>query len=351
MGRSDLPDALRTIVCVPARDEEEALPGLLKALAEARFTPDGAPEGLTVCIYLDGCTDGSAAVLDSLAADLPGRLVVESGRAGKAPNAGAARRAAVAMALRELNDGDGLIFITDADSAPRSDWIMAGRRALAVADMVAGRIVRVDAARDPGQSRIEYYYDRLYRLRRMIDPVAWEARDTHHFSGGANLAVRASAYRAIGGFRPLPAGEDATLLDDAARAGFRVRRDGAMVVDTSSRRSGRVAGGLAGALRALDAGHQPFVAHPSGAAWQWRAQAAARRSFAAIHNEGVRAALGERLGLSADHVLGVARDCPNAEAFAMRIVPPPLTHGGTVSLSEAETILTVLENQWCEIAA
>ncbi|MFV3517307.1 hypothetical protein ACNJD8_22105, partial [Mycobacterium tuberculosis] len=93
------------------------------------------------------------------------------------------------------------------------------------------------------QSRVERYYDGLYRYRRFLDPVSWESDDCHHFGGGANLAVRASAYRAIGGFKVLPVGEDATLLDDAARAGFRVRRDSAMSVVTSSRRDGRTEGG------------------------------------------------------------------------------------------------------------
>lgn len=345
--RSDLIDALPAIVCVPARDEEDALPTLLKALRELAV----APAGLAVCIHLDGCSDGSALLLERAAPALPFRLVVESGRASDEANAGTARRAAMAMGLRLLGDRDGLLFTTDADSAPHRDWIAAGRRALALADVAAGRIVRADAARDPEQSRIEHYYDRLHRYRRMIDPVAWEARDTHHFSGGANLAARASAYRAIGGFRPLAAGEDATLLDDAARAGLRVRRDAAMVVETSSRRSGRVAGGLAGTLRALDAGRQAGVAHPRGAAWQWRAQAAARDSFAVINDAGVRGGLGKRLALSADHVLGVARDCPNAEAFAMRIVPAAPVDRQTVTLTEAEDILTKLENEWCEIAA
>lgn len=331
---------------MPARNEQATLPALLTALG----TLAGA-SGLTVCVYLDGCVDGSAALLAEAAATVPFQLLVESGGRSAAGNAGAARRAAVAMALRDLGENEGLIFTTDADSTPRRDWVAAGRRALALADVVAGRIVRADATRDPEQSRVEAYYDRLHRHRRMIDPVSWEARDTHHFSGGANLAVRASTYRAIGGFRPLPAGEDATLLDDAARAGFCVRRDAAMVVDTSSRRSGRVADGLAGTLRALDAGRRPCVANPRGAAWQWRAQAAARRSFAAIGEGGVRQALGERLGLSADHVLGVARDCPNAEAFAMRIVPAPRADNEAVSLSDAEDILTSLESEWCEMAA
>ncbi len=165
------------------------------------------------------------------------------------------------------------------------------------------------------------------------------------------MAIRASAYRAMGGFLRLPSGEDARLLDDAARAGLRVRRDGTMVVETSSRRSGRSAGGLAGLLLALDRGDRPRMADPRGSSWQWRGQASARESFANIDQLATRTVLGERLGLTADHVLGVARDCPNAEAFAMRVVPAPIVHGGLVSLEEAEDILTILEDQRCEIAA
>ncbi|MFN3675648.1 MAG: glycosyltransferase [Sphingomonas pseudosanguinis] len=342
-----LPDDAPTVLCIPARDEAAMLPGLLAAIA-GQSVPLTT---LRVCIYLDDCRDGSADLLDRIGPDLPFRLSVARGPGASAPNAGAARRAALALGLALLDGGEGMVFTTDADSRPHRDWIAAGRKALAVADMVAGRILRIDAAADPLQGRIEAYYDRLHRYRRIVDPVAWEARDTHHFSGGANIALRASAYRDVGGFLPLPCGEDARLLDDAARAGLRVRRDGAMRVETSSRRQGRIAGGLAGQLRALDEGATPMMADPRGAAWQWRAQAAARRAFMGIDRVDVRVALGQRLGLTADHVLGVARDCPNAEAFAMRVVPAPRDHAGPVTLAEAEDGVSILEREWCEIAA
>lgn len=323
------------------------LPQLLTGLAELAIVPGQ----LQVCIYLDGCTDGSADLLAKSASTLPFRLTVRSGPERQPANAGAARINAMNMGLRALGDADGLLFTTDADTVPQPDWVWAGRQALSLADVVAGMIVRADAEADPEQSRVEQYYDRLYRFRRSIDPVAWEAANTHHFSGGANLAMRASAYRGIGGFRPLPCGEDATLLDDAARAGFRVRRDANLRVETSSRRSGRVAGGLAGSLRAIDAGRQNRVSDPRGGAWQWHAQAMARRSFAMIDQMSVRAAVGERLGLTSDHVLGVARDCPNAEAFAMRIVPAAPVFCDAVTLSEAEDLLAMLDGGTCGIAA
>ena len=165
------------------------------------------------------------------------------------------------------------------------------------------------------------------------------------------MALAASVYRAIGGFRALPSGEDAALLDDAARAGFRVRRDAAMVVDTSSRRTGRAPGGLASALLELDGGQPPMVPHPDAASWQWQEHAAARHAFANIQRADVRSSLGNRLNLTADHVLGVARDCPNAEAFAMRIVPSADPPSEVVGLAIAEQALARLEASLSEAAA
>jgi hypothetical protein len=257
----------------------------------------------------------------------------------------------MAMGLAILDGRDGLLFSTDADSRPAPDWIGAGAAALSSSDVVAGRIVRQDAAADPVQSRVERYFDRLHACRRRIDPVPWEAIDTHHFGGGANIAVRASVYRALDGFRPLPQAEDAVFLDDAARAGFRVRRDAALVVETSSRRNGRAAGGLASALRSLDDGAVPEVAHPFGVAWQAHGHALARRAFAGIADPRGREALGRFIGLTADHVLGVARDCPNAEAFAMRVVPACPVDRGLVPLGVAEAAVAELEAMPCEVAA
>ncbi|WP_230480692.1 glycosyltransferase [Sphingomonas sp. Leaf21] len=344
---SKLSDALPALICIPARNEEAVLPDLLTGLAGLA----GDWGRVTVCVLLDNCADRSAALLEQRAPHLPYRLIVGTRDQGGPPNAGVARHAAMTTALDLLGGNEALLFTTDADTIPAPDWIVAGRRAAAVADAVAGRILRQGARGDALQSRIEHYYDRLHRYRRALDPVAWEARDTHHFSGGANMAIRASTYREMGGFKPLASGEDATLLDDAARDGFRVRRDAAMRVTTSSRRDGRATGGLADDLRALEAGVPPRTADPRAAAWQWSAQAAARRSFAVIDGVDERFALGERLGLTADHILGVARDCPNAEAFAMRIVPGSPSYDASMTLAEAEEMLAMMELRTCGIAA
>lgn len=327
-------------ICVPVRDEDLLLPNLLSGLGRLNRPVDR----ITAHFYLDGCRDSSAAILARSTLGFPIE-VVDGPRTD--PNAGRARRAAVAMGI---DAGADLILSTDADSVPAIDWVAAAVEALSVADVVAGRIERMDGEGDLTQARIESYYDRLHAYRRRVDPVPWDLGGCHH-GGGANIAVSAAAYRAIGGFKPLPSGEDATLLDDASRAGLRVRRDPAMRVRTSSRRDGRAPGGLAAALRDTESAPVQWVAHPATAAWQFEAHRAARLAFAQIDLPEVRERLGDHIGLSGDHVLGVARDCPNAEAFAMRIVPAAQGSDALVALPLAELALSELESDRLEYAA
>lgn len=332
-SRSALPPIA---ICVPVRNEASELPRLFDALDRL----DGFGAGAVhLCLLLDGCTDASGTL--AAAYRDRSRFAVHCREVAPSPaNAGRARRRAMAMGLSALDRRDGLLLTTDADSQPAPDWLAAMTAALGHADIVAGRIVRRAAATHAVQDRLERYLDALFAFRRRLDPVPWEAARTHHCAGGANLGMRAPAYGALGGFAPLPCGEDARLVDDAARAGLRVRRDAAATVRTSDRRDGRATGGLAQALRhhdGLDAA-AVGVAHPHDAAWQYRMHAAARAAFGEDRPEAVAAAI----GLSRDHARGVARDCPNAEAFAMRIVPVPPGGMRSVALPVAEAALAAL---------
>lgn len=331
---------VRVAVCVPVRNEEATLPAFLRAVARQEWSGPA----LTLCVHFDGCTDASEAIVDRSAARLGLATASSRSPAGPDANAGRARRAAMLLGLDRSGDGD-ILLSTDADSVPRDDWVMRAVRSLETCDVVAGRVVREDQGASGAQSRVERYYDRLYRYRRAIDPVPWEAGATHHFTGGANLGFRASAYRALGGFPPIACGEDAVMVDDASRAGLRVRRDPAPLVQTSARREGRATGGLAASLRQFDAcgGTSARVAHPACASWQYHGHAHARRSFAQLGDPAMANRLSLRLGLSPDHLLGVARDCPNAEAFAMRVVPAAPGSDRLVTLDEAEQALAMLE--------
>ncbi len=331
-------------ICVPVRDEVERLPRLFDAI-ERLDVPDGAR--VAVCLLLDGCRDGSAGVADAYRRR--SRHHVHLAEAAWAPpNAGRARDGAMRIGMRVCTGADDVLLSTDADSVPGPDWLTATTGGLAHADLVAGDVIRRGRG-NPDQDRIDAYYTRLFALRRRVDPVAWEAPRVHHHASGANMAMRVPTYVALGGFAPLEHGEDARLVDDAARAGLRVRRDAASVVHTSERRIGRVRGGLATALCALDeTGLEDIaVAHPVDQLWQYRLHALARAAFPLRDFT----ALGDAIGLSPDHLLGVARDCPNGTAFAMRVVPVPPGGMRHIPFPQAEAALGDLTRAACPAEA
>jgi hypothetical protein len=327
-------------VCVPVRNEAAEISGLLDGLA-AQAGCDLA--AVTLCIFLDGCSDESGAILRRRAPSLPFPVMVRAGAPHQDANAGRARRAAMAVGRAALGARHGLLLTTDADTVPANDWIARNVEALSGADVVTGRIMRGTAQPSLLQDRIESYYERLVSLRRRLDPVPWDSVDPHHFTGGANMGFRVHAYDAVGGFAELRSGEDARIVDDAARLGLRVRRDRTSLVHTSSRREGRAAGGLAAHLHALD--HSPSasasVAHPADMAWQYAMHARSRLSFERRQFEPIA----QLLALPLDHVIGVARDCTNGEAFAMRMVPAPLHGMREITLEEAEASLAALETE------
>lgn len=322
-------------ICIPARDEAERLPRLFDAL-ERLIVP--ADASVFVSLLLDGCEDTSAALAAIYRARSRHRVSVTSVDR-ETSNAGRARDRAMRCGI-DAAGRDAILLTTDADSVPAHDWLIAMVAGLDHADLVTGDVVRTGHGAMPEQDRIEEYYARLFTLRRQVDPVPWEAPQTHHHASGANMALRATTYLAMGGFAQVERGEDARLVDDAARAGLRVRRDAASVVQTSDRRIGRARGGLATVLREIDRRGLDgvSVAHPADQLWQYRMQGLARASFAVTAFEPLAA----RLGLTHDHVIGVARDCPNAEAFAMRVVPVPPGGMRHVPFVTAEATLGVL---------
>lgn len=328
-------EPIQVAICIPARNEAEELPGLFAAL-DGLTIPDATD--VVICLALDGCTDTSFDLAEAYRMRSRYCVMLDEMPATSS-NAGRARHASVVLGLGCLTSSDGILLTTDADSAPACDWVARMVQALEHADVVAGRIIQRGQAAAL-QARVEAYYDMLFSMRRMLDPVPWEAPLPHHQTGGANLGMRSSSYTIAGGFRPLVHGEDATFIDDASRAGLRVRRDAACVVSTSNRRLGRVAGGMASTLRMLDrsAASDIEVSHPADMAWQYDMQAKARLAYETDRLDMIAAAL----GLTTDHALGVARDCPNGEAFAMRIVPEPPGGMRTIPLLQAEAQLDLL---------
>lgn len=233
---------------VPARDEQELLPGCLASVVRA--TPQ-CPVPVAVVVVLDRCRDSSGKVArEALTAHEGPWCVLDV----VAPCVAAVRDHGVAAALSLLDgvtpDADRVwLANTDADTVVPPDWL--GRHldlATAGADVVAG-FARLDDDAELSPS-----------ARRRYDAyMAAFARDdgTHVHVYGANLGVRASAWRAVGGFPRVAVGEDAALLAAVQVAGGRVVRPVEPSVTTSGRRHGRAPGGLADLLDSLEPQPRP----------------------------------------------------------------------------------------------
>jgi glycosyltransferase involved in cell wall biosynthesis len=235
-------------VVVPAHNEEELLTACLTALRSAAGAA-GVPVRLLV--VADACTDATAAV-----AAAGGAEVIRV----RARNVGAARAAGMARLLRRTDGTEGTdpaatwLATTDADTVVPPGWL---RRQLGYAgqgwDVVLGTVTVTDWAGHPPHAPA--VFEAMYEF----------GAGPHPHVHGANLGIRASAYLAAGGFRPLRTAEDHALLAAATEAGCRVLRAGDITVVTSARRQARAPRGFSRALRVLARESGPGGASPAAA--------------------------------------------------------------------------------------
>jgi hypothetical protein len=221
-------------VVVPAHDEQALLPGCLAALATARdrLAASAPHVAVSVTVVLDACTDGSAAVV----AAHPGVQVVEVALRC----VGAARAAGTAHAVAAAGGRADRMWTahSDADSQVPEGWLQAMVDAAdAGADALLGTVVPDDALTPAG-----------HRRWRALHPMA----EGHPYVHGANLGVRASTLAAVGGWRPLPTGEDVDLAARLQAHPATVVRSTALVpVLTSARRDARAPAGFSGYLQEM----------------------------------------------------------------------------------------------------
>ena len=203
---SDRPGAVEAAgVVVPAHDEETLLPACLAAL---RMLPVRCRLPVHVVVVADACTDQTAAVARAAGARVIGI---------HARRVGAARAAGMRELLRLTAGSDPSavwLATTDADTVVPPDWL---RRQLHYAnagwDVVLGTVTVTDWDGHP--PHVPVVVRGTLRLR---------PGPHHPHVHGANLGIRASAYLAAGGFRPLQTAEDHALLAAATRAGCWSRR-------------------------------------------------------------------------------------------------------------------------------
>ena len=216
-------------VAIPAQDEQDLLPACLAALDRAAAR---CPLPVAVMVVADACRDATAQVARAGGA---GAIEVDHRCVGRA------RAEGMAALLEQLGAEGTWLASTDADSLVPEHWLTRQLElAAGGADAVAGTVRVADWGEHPARARRRYA--RLYR-----------PSDGHRHVHGANLAVSAEAYVAVGGFAPLPVHEDVALVAALDAGGYRVARSGQLSVLTSARAAGRAPGGFAGYLRSLAA--------------------------------------------------------------------------------------------------
>ena len=234
-------------VVIPAHNESERIgPCLESVLRALAAVPASVERGIWV--VADRCGDGTQKIVEETLGRRPGcgwqdlELALPVGRV---------RDLGFRSALAQLHvaglDRTWLIS-TDADTTVPSSWVVDHlRKAGAGAAAVAGSAT-LDSTAGLHPRAAERYRQILSGQRH---------GDQHCGSYAANLGVRADAYLAVGGFRPLASGEDADLLSRLERHGFRVDRPAGIRVTTSARLDGRAHGGVSDLLRTL---HEDAVA-------------------------------------------------------------------------------------------
>ncbi len=221
-------------VVVPVHDEQELLARCLRALGGAAGRLDGRAEVRTV-VVLDDCVDDSERIAAGTGVE---RVMVGARRVGTARRVGCATLVAPGRPGGP-SPADWLVT-TDADSTVPPTWLRAHLDALLDGyDALVGTVAVDDFSAHPE------------RVQRWFRDVYDRSGDPHPHVHGANLGVRAEAYRAVGGFSSLRTGEDVALVAALSAHGYRVHRSRASPVVTSARLSGRALHGFAGHLHLI----------------------------------------------------------------------------------------------------
>jgi cellulose synthase/poly-beta-1,6-N-acetylglucosamine synthase-like glycosyltransferase len=228
-------------VVVPARDERRRIGRCVRALLVAlRALPPWLDA--SVCVVADRCRDDTARLAGAVLGS--GRVVANHAdrTIGEVRDLGCRH---VLTMLGRHEPAEVLLLCTDADSVVAPDWasqhvrmIDSGAHATAGTVELAGRPALPPVVAE--------------RYTAVVADAG--GPDGHGNVYGANLAVRADAYLAVGGFGAVASGEDRALWRRLGDGGYRRRYVVEPVVRTSARRHGRAPGGLADLLRNLHDG-------------------------------------------------------------------------------------------------
>lgn len=233
------------VVALPAHNESEVITDCLRSIGRAVATAQlaGVVRRARVAVSAHRCTDDTAerARLALTAQSGIEPLVITD---EDDVTVGAVRTRLIDQAVLRspLLAADGWLFSTDADTIVPTDWITAtlSRAEATRADLVLGLADLSDWLVDDATLAA---YEQI-----IADGLT---SDGHQHAYAANLAIRLSAFREVGGFPALPHGEEHGLAAACRAAGLNVVSTLYPRVQTSARMPGRAPGGLGDLLAQL----------------------------------------------------------------------------------------------------
>jgi glycosyltransferase involved in cell wall biosynthesis len=235
-------------IAVPAHNEQAMLQACLASLLAAARDPALEGEAVCVCVVLDACDDGSAAVVDAQRAAFAAAGVVLDCIEIGARQVGSARAAGAQQLLAR---GARWLAFTDADTRVSPQWLGAQLRL--GADVVCGSVAVDDWS--PHAQNAEALREHFART--------YQDRDGHRHIHGANLGVCARAYVAAGGFSAVSCHEDVLLVKALEANGARFAWSAQPRVFTSARTDARARGGFGDTLLAVMASAAPPAVAPA----------------------------------------------------------------------------------------
>lgn len=227
----------RFVVVVPARNEAALIGPCVDSILRSAAAAEIRNDQLVVTVVADTCGDDTASVARHRLRSAG--IVVETA----ARSVGRARAVGTACGLaRWASSPPERIWTahTDADTLVPESWLHHHRRVADAGFAAVAGVVEVDSFDDHGP----------HTAQRHRAQYAGPS-DHHPHVHGANLGVRADAYRVAGGWSAIPSGEDHALWNAVRRAGYPTLCTRSVSVVTSGRRVGRAPDGFAGQLRAL----------------------------------------------------------------------------------------------------
>ncbi|MEN3794840.1 glycosyltransferase [Fulvimarina sp. MAC3] len=344
---------LQPVVAVPAKDEEERIPRLIRALSSQTWLA-AEDRSLDIVIVLNNTADRSRNAIEDAALGTRLRVhLVDLKLPAAFAHVGTARRFALDLARTLCRTSmSSVLLTTDADAVPSARWIDANLLAISAgADIVGGRIVgdrREEALL--GQAFLAraashlIYADLCDRVMSLLDPVEHDPWPRHRDHTGASLAVRADVFDAVGGLPALPYREDLAFVSRVRDAGYRLRHSPSVRVEVSARTKGRAPGGMADTIAAWVAdaqtGRPCLVEDPESVVERALRRSMLRQMNQASASLAVQCAA--RCGLELDDFCDAAGDFLAPEILVQRFAPDEPDARATVDIETAITELRAI---------